>query len=202
MLEGERIYEGREQSRVKHEILRHYLESFAHIVGFKWQSITYIDGFSGPWNARSNDLSDTSFAIALNELRRARETHKALGRNCRIRCVFVERDQAAFQRLREFADSAHDVDIHTIHGEFENAIPEIIAFVRKEADTFPFTLIDPTGSSGFRMKVIAPLLQLRPGEVLINFILEFIRRYIEQEGCVRDWRSCSEPMISMKTWQI
>ncbi|HEY4233441.1 MAG TPA: hypothetical protein VGM76_08435, partial [Lacipirellulaceae bacterium] len=47
---------------------------------------------------------------------------------------------------------------------------------------FLFTLIDPTGSSGFRMKVIAPLLQLRPGEVLINFVLEFIRRYIEQHG--------------------
>ncbi len=182
MLEADHIYEGREQSRVKHEILKHYLESFTHIVGFNWPSITYIDGFSGPWNARSSDLSDTSFAVALSELRRARETHRMLGRSCKIRCVFVEKDRSAYQRLKEFADSVQDADVYTINGEFENAIPEIIEYVRKEPDTFPFTLIDPTGSSRFRMKVIAPLLQLRPGEVLINFILEFIRRYIEQEG--------------------
>lgn len=182
MLDGDSLYEGREQSRVKHEVLSRYLESFAHIVGFKWPSITYIDGFSGPWMSRSEDLTDTSFSIALNELRRARETHERLGRKCKIRCVFVEKDIAAYQRLREFADSVDDAEVHTICGEFENAIPDIIDFVRKEKDTFPFTLIDPTGSSGFRMNIISPLLQLRPGEVLINFILEFIRRYIEQQG--------------------
>jgi three-Cys-motif partner protein len=177
------LYRGREQSRVKHEILRRYLESFAHVVGFQWPSITYIDGFSGPWNARSEQLSDTSFSIALNELRRARDTHRDLGRSLNIRCLFVEKDESAYRRLKEFADSvAGDVEVLTIPGEFESAIPEVIRFVKSGKDTFPFTLIDPTGSSGFRMDVIRPLLQLQPGEVLINFILEFIRRYIEQEG--------------------
>ncbi len=177
------LYRGREQSRVKHEILRRYLESFAHIVGFRWPSITYIDGFSGPWNARSDDLADTSFSIALNELRRARDTHLASGRQLKIRCLFVEKDAAAYRRLKEFAESAaDDVEIRTISGEFEDAIPEVIEFVKMGADTFPFILIDPTGSSGFRMQVIRPLLELHPGEVLVNFILEFIRRYIEQVG--------------------
>jgi three-Cys-motif partner protein len=179
MLEGQELYEGREQSRVKHDILSQYLESFAHIVGFKWSSITCIDGFSGPWNARSDDLSDTSFSIALNRLRCARQTHQLTGKDLKLRCVFVEKDPAAYRRLKEFAESVDDAEVHTILGEFEIAIPKIIEFVRQGHDTFPFILIDPTGSSGFRMKVIAPLLQLRPGEVLINFVLEFIRRYIE-----------------------
>jgi three-Cys-motif partner protein len=184
MLEGQELYEGREQSRVKHEILSQYLESFAHIVAFKWPSITYIDGFSGPWNARSDDLSDTSFSIALKQLQRARQTHMLAGKSksLKLRCVFVEKDPAAYQRLKAFAESVVDAEVHTIFGEFENAIPQIIQFIKAESDTFLFTLIDPTGSSGFRMKVIAPLLQLRPGEVLINFVLEFIRRYIEQHG--------------------
>lgn len=182
MLEGFEDYLGREQSKVKHEILRQYLQGFAHVVGFHWSSITYIDGFSGPWNAQTSDLSDTSFSIALNELRQARETHATRRKKLAIRCVFVEKDIKAYHKLQQFAESIEDAEIFTINDEFENALPEIISFVQQDANTFPFTLIDPTGSSGFKMSVIAPLLRLEPGEVLVNFMLEFIRRYIEQRG--------------------
>jgi three-Cys-motif partner protein len=191
MLDGQELYEGHEQSGVKHDILRQYIESFAHIVGFNWPSITYIDGFSGPWNARSDDLSDTSFVIALNELRRARDTHNSAGRPLKIRCVFVEKDPSAYQRLKAFADSVHDAEVQTVSGEFEDAISDIIDFIKKDKETFPFVLIDPTGPSGFAMRRIAPLLSLRPGEVLINFMLEFIRRFIAQ----RDQRKAFEELF-------
>ena len=179
MLGSDDHYRDRKQSQVKHEILRRYLESFAHIIGFHWPSITYIDGFSGPWNSRSKDFTDTSFSIALNELRRAKEIHQSL----RIRCVFVEKNAQAYQLLESFCESINDVEIKTFRCEFEQAIPEIVAFIKRDTDTFPFTLIDPTGYSGFAMKRISPLLRLLPGEVLINFMMEFIRRSIEQVTC-------------------
>jgi len=68
------LYEKREQSQVKHYILRKYLERFAHIVASRWSSITYVDCFAGPWNVRSPDFKDSSFAIAIEELRKARDT--------------------------------------------------------------------------------------------------------------------------------
>lgn len=177
MSDANELYEGREQTRVKHEILRRYLEQFAQIVGFNWPSITYVDGFSGPWQHRSDDFHDTSFAIALNELRRARVTHA----NLILRCVFVEKNKVAYQTLRQYCQGIDDdVEIQTFNSEFEKVIPEVIEFIRRGRDTFPFVLIDPTGYSGFSMSVIEPLLQLKPGEVLINFMLEFIRRSIEQ----------------------
>ena len=37
------IYAGREQTLVKHFILQKYLERFAHIVGSKWDVLTYVD---------------------------------------------------------------------------------------------------------------------------------------------------------------
>lgn len=73
---SEEIYDRREQTLVKHLILRRYLEGFAHIVGSRWSSITYVDGFAGPWNVRSEQLEDSSFVIALEELRKARETQR------------------------------------------------------------------------------------------------------------------------------
>lgn len=54
------LYAGREQTLVKHLILGKYLERFAHIIGSHWNSITYVDCFSGPWNVKSDNLSDSS----------------------------------------------------------------------------------------------------------------------------------------------
>ena len=83
------LYAGREQTLVKHLILGKYLERFAIIIGFSWSSITYVDCFSGPWKSRSEELKDTSFSIALAELRKARETHRASGSDLRLRCFFL-----------------------------------------------------------------------------------------------------------------
>jgi hypothetical protein len=41
-----RLYQGREQTYVKHVILDQYLTKFAHIIGSWADSITYVDGFS------------------------------------------------------------------------------------------------------------------------------------------------------------
>ena len=71
-MEEDDPYVGREQTLVKHFILQKYLSRFAPIVLSHWDSISYVDCFSGPWNAHTDDLRDTSFSIALEELRRAR----------------------------------------------------------------------------------------------------------------------------------
>src|SRR5262249_20648574 len=92
-------YDGREQTLVKHFILRKYLERFAHIVGTFWESISYVDCFSGPWNVRSEDLKDSSFSIALTELGKARTTLAGRGRDVKIRCMFLEKQPDAYSRL-------------------------------------------------------------------------------------------------------
>jgi three-Cys-motif partner protein len=174
------VYDGRVQSKVKHTFLQSYLERFAHIIGFRWQSITYIDGFSGPWNSRAADLSDSSFFIALRELRSARSNLRDKGKLQRIRCVFVEKDPASFQSLQGFVKSQpNDVEILSIHKSFEDAIPEVLEFIRRDRQTFSFTFIDPTGWTGFAMKLITPIIKLQPGEVLINFMTGHITRHIE-----------------------
>lgn len=173
-------YEGREQTLVKHAILRQYLSAWAHKVGNFCDTLTYVECFSGPWNAVSDDLSDASFSIALDELRKARETHAKAGRKIRIRCLFIEKTEAAYARLKTFADSVKDAEIETIHGEFEDHIKDVISFIGAGGrQSFPFVFIDPTGWTGFAMDTIEPLLKLNPIEVLINFMTSHIRRFIE-----------------------
>lgn len=169
------LYSGREQTRVKHLILQKYLQRFAHIIGFKWDSITYVDCFAGPWNVRSEDLQDSSFSIALEELRNARQTHH----NLKLRCFFLEKEAKAFAKLKEFADKVTDAQVVIKNATLEESIPSIVEFVKQGAGSFPFIFIDPTGWTGFPMDVIAPLLRLNPGEVLINFMTGDIRRFLE-----------------------
>jgi three-Cys-motif partner protein len=176
----ESAYEGREQTRVKHAILRQYLSAWAHKVGSFCDTLTYVDCFSGPWNAVSDDLSDASFSIALEELRKARETHANAGRRVRIRCLFIEKTDEAYARLKIFADSVDDAEIATIHGEFEDHMADVLAFIKAGGrHSFPFAFIDPTGWTGFAMNTIEPLLKLDPIEVLINFMTSHIRRFVE-----------------------
>src|SRR5262245_7617496 len=175
----EKLYEGREQTKVKHFILREYLERFALIVGTFAKSITYIDCFSGPWNLRSQDFRDSSFAIAIDQLKQAKATLRENGRDLNLRCMFLEKDPAAYGKLEAFISQVQDVETRTKNDTLEGSIPDILKFVHDGGTaTFPFIFIDPTGWTGFAMDLIAPLLKLKPGEVLINFMTDYIRRFI------------------------
>lgn len=174
------LYDGREQSYVKHFILRGYLRDFAHKVGFGWDTITYVDCFSGPWNVRSEKLDDSSFAIALSELHRAQSTLADHNRQLRLRCFFLEKKASSYRRLAAYASSVKGAEVETRNKSLEEAIEDIQAFIQAGgARAFPFIFIDPTGWSGLDMAVIRPLLQVSPGEVLINFMTGHIRRFVE-----------------------
>lgn len=174
------LYIGREQTLVKHFILRHYLARFAIIVGHRWDTITYVDCFSGPWNVQSDRFEDSSFAIALDQLGKAREVHRKKGRPLKLRCFFLEKKKSAFLKLKQFTETITDAEIEAHNSPLENSVPLIEDFVRKGGRrSFPFIFIDPTGWTGFDMATIAPLLRLKPCEVLINFMTGHIRRFVD-----------------------
>ena len=177
-----RYYE-REQSQIKHVILDKYLERFARIVGSWAKGLIYIDAFSGPWNSLSDDLSDSSFAIACNQLRAARESvEKIYKKTVPISCVFLETDPDAFRQLESFARAQKDLEIVALNRSFESVIPDLVQFIKsKPRGYFPFVLIDPKGWKGFAMDSIRELIQLEPCEVLVNFMTGHIQRFIEDE---------------------
>ena len=179
-MEADDPYVGREQTLVKHFILRKYLSRFAPIVLSNWDSISYVDCFSGPWNALTDDLRDTSFSVALEELRRARDHHADSRRRVGLRCFFLERDADAYARLKDYADAVDDAEVETRNAILEESVDAILDFIRRGGrKTFPFIFIDPTGWTGFAMDTIAPLLSVEPSEVLFNLMTKDVRRFIE-----------------------
>lgn len=93
-------YRGREQTYLKHFFLERYLERVASNIGWANPEFVYVDGFSGPWRSEDEEFEDTSFMIAVNQLRKVRDALAERGRRPGIRCLFVECGPEAFAGLR------------------------------------------------------------------------------------------------------
>lgn len=170
-------YDDREQSKAKHDILRRYLEPFAHKILSSWGSIDFIDGFSGPWqNKDTEKLSDTSIGIALSTLSRIAEDRQLSAK--KIRCIFNEADKNAYGRLSSFLQIARDqyplIDIASFQGKFADNAPKIRSSATNE---FQLLFVDPTGYSGFPPSALK-LFNGRSTEIIINFMRSFILRFV------------------------
>lgn len=149
--------------------------------------LIYVDAFSGPWNSVDPNLNDSSFAIAVNQLRIARSTvAERFHRKLSLKCIFLESDKTAFQQLNEFSLHQNDVDITVLNDDFEQTIPKLVSLVttirhRSGGTWFPFIFIDPQGWTGFSMELITPLIQLEPCELLVNFMTSHIARFVQDD---------------------
>lgn len=175
-------YFGREQTAVKHHILERYLTPLPLIVGRTWEDVTFVDCCSGPWETNTADQSDSSFGIAVRQLRQARDQLKGEGRRVNFRCMFIEKDADAYTNLEKFCATVTDLEVKPRCGDFVTLIPEILRFINERPNSFPFFFIDPKGWSPLKIIPLMRLLQRTPGEVLINFMTSHIRRFLAVEG--------------------
>ena len=168
-------YSDREQTRAKHFILGRYLQALAFKV-LTFSDVTYVDGFSGPWETKTENFSDSSFMIAISVLQDAQKRILArMGKRRLVRCFFSENDPTSFAQLEEAVSIFHKpeegFEIRTHCGKFEDAVKEIHEFI---GPSFPLVFIDPTGWTGYPFKKIKPLFRRQKCEVLINFMYEFV----------------------------
>lgn len=193
-------YFGREQTKAKHFILRRYLQALAFKV-LRFYDITYVDGFSGPWETKTEEFLDSSFMIAISVLKDAQQKIQAqTGRRPRIRCFFSENNRQAYTKLATaiapFHKPEEDFEIQAYCGEFESAISEIQTFI---GSSFPLIFIDPTGWTGYSFNKIGTLFNRPKCEVLINFMYDFVNR----AASMSDAKTISslDPILGGPKWE-
>ncbi|HVV87619.1 MAG TPA: three-Cys-motif partner protein TcmP [Kofleriaceae bacterium] len=176
-------YVGREQSAAKHLMLARYLERLAYKIGLFRRDVTlnYVDGFAGPWESKSADLSDTSPYLALKTLLQVRGELEKHGCEVVVRAFFVSLKQEDATRLRSLSSSFLGAHVDVVASTFEAAVAAASVFVRQGRNPFAFIFIDPTGWTGFGMRTIAPLLAGNDNEVLINFMTGDIIRFVDKD---------------------
>lgn len=164
-------YAGREQAYIKHHFLADYVEKLVFKVASR-RDVVYIDGFSGPWKDQGQNFEDTSFGIALESLRRAKQTWKDLGRAERtMTALLVEKDPDAYERLQEIIPRYPDIRIRTFNNDFVKLVPDLLRDI--PTDAFSFVLMDPKGWK-IDMQAVAPLLCRQNSEVIFNFMFTMI----------------------------
>ena len=164
-------YKGKEQTYLKHFFLEQYLETVAFHIGYSQSEFVYVDCFSGPWRHEHEDLSDTSIRISLDKLNYVRKALAPYHKYPTVRAIFIEKDPSAFTALQHALERYRgSVEVSALHGLFEDNILEILTAIGK---TFAFYFIDPTGWT-LAMDRLRPLLRHRPGEVVINYMYDFM----------------------------
>ncbi len=173
--QGMELYTGREQAYVKHELLTAYLERFMMILGQHFPRVLYVDCFAGPWESTAADYSDTSFGRAVQIIKACQSKLRSdFGRNPGFKALFLERDPAAFAKLKQFADQASGerLEVFAWQGEFQDRVDDIVDWIGSD---FSFVLIDPKGyKEVIAPSTLAPLLKLRNVEALINYMWQFL----------------------------
>jgi three-Cys-motif partner protein len=180
-------YKGREQAYIKHLLLEGYLERLLYIIGWnanqlRHSEIIFVDCFAGPWQDESSDLSSTSIAISLRLLSKIHRNLGRIGRHVKFRAIYVERDPAAFARLRHYLTSSSPPNVPTeaIQGDFSEKIPGILE--RCAGDSFVFFFIDPKGWLKVQPNILHGLLTRPRSEFLINFMYNFVNRTVSMAG--------------------
>jgi three-Cys-motif partner protein len=174
-------YHGREQSYLKHRVLKEYLLAWGHKLGSSAMTrgrirLCYVDGFAGPWQAKDADLADTSIVIGLDALEVAAATWRTAGYPIDIDAYFVEKDPQAFAKLdRLLKNRTGLVRTQAFPGEFGENVNVLRQLLGRDPG---FVFVDPTGWKGAGMRFIAPLLaDSKQRDVLVNVMFDHINRF-------------------------
>ncbi len=174
------FYKGKEQTYLKHLVLENYLERLSWIIGFgsDYGKICYVDGFSGPWKSGSEDYGDTSIRISLDILAKTKGGLQERGKSVKFKCIFVEKEEEQFNELKSILmhHPRSGIEAHPLHGEFEDLIDEVLS---KAEGFFTLFFIDPSGWTGYGLKKIARIVSRPNSEVLINFMFDYINRFLK-----------------------
>lgn len=177
-------YIGKEHTFLKHLILKDYLEGWSHKMASIYKyvgklSLFYIDCFSGPWKSSSEQHSDTSIYIALQALNEAHKTWVKNGYNIETNAIFIEKNKKSFDELESLVTKEKkNVRVFTFLGEFGNYVQHIQTIIN---DNPVLLFVDPTGWKGASMKFIAPLVNSRFRDVIINVMFDHINRFKDAE---------------------
>lgn len=197
-------YKGREQAYIKHYLLERYLPVWGFKVGSKWEALVYVDGFAGPWETTDPNYLDSSFAVAIDALRKCRLGLQSRGLSLSVSAILVENDPEAFAKLESFAKSNHDseVSVTAIQGKFIDNILKIDQLVQSAGQqTFKFVLLDPKGWVDIPMQKLRLFLKTPSCEVLITLMTKHIIRFLKEENRAASYDNLFERRGVLKALQ-
>ncbi len=170
-------YEGRGPALVKHTFILKYLPTLIAKIASSYDEFVYVDLFAGPWDERTQDLSDTAFGIAMDAMRGAKSTWKRNGRDVKMTAHLVDINQEAIEKQKALAKKYPDIVVYHHQGYATEKLPKILDSI--PASAFCFGFIDPKGVPDIRK--FQSVIERPNTEVFLNFMYEFANRFAATE---------------------
>lgn len=181
----EKLWELEAHTQAKHIILRNYLRAWFPIMGRYNERILFLDGFSGPGEYDNGEEGSPIIALkeAMNFLSYC-EKHQ--WKKPEIVFFFIEQDTDRAHHLKSKIEQLHlpkQIVYEVINSTFEEVGNDISNSLEEDnAKLAPaFLFIDPFGYN-LPFELIQKLMSHPKCEVFINFMYEFINRFITRDG--------------------
>lgn len=174
-------YIGREQTYLKHLVLKEYLRAWSQKLGSLSQrepiTLFYVDCFAGPWESASEGLGDTSVVIGLRAIAEAFYFWQSTKQMpIRVKAIFVEKSKKSFAKLQSYLKDHAPPSVESIAllGTFAEHVDEISASIGNNP---AFLFVDPKGWKGVGMEYVARLASGPRRDILVNVMYDFINRF-------------------------
>lgn len=172
-----------DHTRVKHEILRRYLDAWYPIMLTSQGSVLIVDGFAGPGEYDNGEpgspiIMIDSFLKHSYDKMRQKQTN----------FLFIEEDPKRCENLKGLLDARAvnfppTTQFELFQGTFQNGMSKTLNAIdacKLQVDAM-FVFIDPFGYSHTPMKLIKRILSYPKSEVLITLMSEEINRFLKAD---------------------
>ncbi len=168
-------------TEAKHHILQYHMEQWFPILGRTYNTLRYIDGFSGPGEYRDGEPG--SPIVALDAISEHSYFEEFISKGKTVEFLFVDRDA---QYIRHLQSKLHqmrwpsifeiDVQNKPFSDVMKNLLDDTDSFLQQMPPSLIF--IDPFGPAGFPLELLAKLARIDRVEVLINLNHSELVRWI------------------------
>jgi len=168
----------------KHKILRAYFKAWFSIVGQKFRSVAFIDGFCGPGEYKGGEPG--SPIVVIEEAQKALAIPRIRFRgDLSAEFHFIDDDAERIANLNKVLAkiSLPNDRIHLnapLVGKFEQRIPPILAaLATRRPEVIPtLVFIDPFGATGYSMQTIETILGMPSAEIFLLLDLDGMDRLL------------------------
>ena len=170
-------------SRIKHEILRQYINAWLPIMTRGSQRVVIVDGFAGPGEYSGGEPG--SPLIMLNSCLGHRDNPSS---RSVVVFQFIEEwpDRASHlqQLINRLGEMPKHVKVDVVSGRYEAHFSRLLDGLMGTGEGLAptFAFIDPFGYSQASMTLTGKFLQFRRCEVLVYMPLPFVSRFVDLNG--------------------